>query len=597
MITESSNTIITKLMQEHMSKYHIKYKAVCDGICSEGQFAEILACRNYPDKLVLDSLYQRVGLETIGYECIVSREEYEIIRIVDDIVDAVDVHDIKRANRLVNEYEAMIQFRNVVYHQLGGLLHGIIMDKAATDMYVSALKMTIPEYTGARSLLERRLSKLELTLYALMIIEKCKTQDKLEDSDIQIKLFKNNCDINCVDDMAYVLCYYAGALGECLSNQGMFIEAEEVSAMGLKILQRLHRTYNVRQLLKIWTATTETTNEKRKAKWLYEIISEMYIEFGVERESLAWCIPYAANEIYPIDEVVRVRRKAMGLKQLDLASGICTDKTISNIECGKYAPQPVKKMKLLKRLGINYCEYGVIDSLDVEIHKLVKEWEEAVNEYDEERCNSIREIFSRKLPDSPINKQFMKFKEFANSALDKRKDSQYEIIELIAALEITCKVWNKDTDWIYSGMEINILYNIAELMYRKNRRAEGEKIFCKLLRFYESRNLNIRHFFKGYTMVESVYGSWCGNMGEYEKALQLSKHNVDKELLYGGSQQLAFRMYEICWDMEKGDIGKELGAESMRYIKYAYALGLLTRRYVAEHIEKKGYKFFDNFDK
>lgn len=594
METECITTITIELMKERISQYNIKQKDVCEGICSEGEFADILMGKRNPDKLVLDSLHQRVGIGTIGYECIVSREEYEIIIVLDAIVDMIDVNNIEEAKRLLCRYKIMTQHKNIVYHQLERLLCGLITEEKAIDIYIEALKLTIPDYIGVGSLLERRLSKLELTLHVLITIEICKMQGELEDVAVQIDLFNRSCEIACIDDMAHVLCYYAGALGENLNSHGRLIEAKNVVGKALKILQKVHRTYNVRQLLKACADATDDVIEKRQAYWLYETISEMYAEFAVDRESVAWCIPYASNETYPIDEVVRIRRKAMGLKQIDLAGEICSEKTISNIERGKYDPQPIKKMMILKSLGINYCEYGVIDSLDVEIHKLVNEWEDAVNEYNIEKCNQIREVFVRRLPDSSINRQYLEFKEFANSALENRKNGQYEIIKLISALEITCKVWNKDIEWIYSGIEINILYNIAELMYRQNRSAEGEKIFCKILRFYDDRKLNMRHFIKGYTMVESVYASWCSNMGDYEKGLRLSKSNVDKELLYGGSQQLAFRMYDIGWDMEKGDIGKDMNAESTRYIKYAYALGMLTRKYVAEHIEKKGYNFLQN---
>ena len=592
MVTERNTTITTELLKEYIQQHHIKHRDVCKGICSEGQFADILAGKKNPDKLVMDSLYQRVGLQIIGQECIVSREEYEIIKILDDIVDMIDEKDIGNARELLDKYEEMIQPRNIVYHQLKMLLSGLAEEEKAIDIYREALRMTIPDYSGAESLLGQRLTKLELTIFVLITIEECKNKKCLEEN-AHIDLFVRYYESTGIDDMAHVLCYYAGCLGEYFSKHGRTSDSKKITSKALKILQKVHRTYNVRQLLRVWVDVTEDIEEKERAKWMYETISEMYEEFGVDKESVAWCIPYASNEIYSIDEVIYARRKAMGMKQIDLASGICSEKTISNIEKGKYDPQPIKKKQILKRLGINYCEYGIIDSFDVELHKLVNEWEEAVNEYNAERCQQITEIFQEKLSDSPINRQFMRFKEFASNALDNKKSGKYEIIKLISILEITCSVWNKDIEWIYSGMEINIMYNIAELMYWQNRGAEGEKLFCKILKFYDERTLNMRHFIRAYTMVESVYASWCSNMGDYDKGIRLSKNNVEKELLYGGSQQLAFRMYDIGWDMEKGNISMDMNAESLRYIKYAYAVGLLTRKYIAEHIEKKGINFFE----
>ena len=62
-----------KLLQETVLSLDIEPGKVCQGICTESFFREIISDVKFPEKLVMDSLMQRVSLQTDKYESVVSR--------------------------------------------------------------------------------------------------------------------------------------------------------------------------------------------------------------------------------------------------------------------------------------------------------------------------------------------------------------------------------------------------------------------------------------------------------------------------------------------------------------------------------------------
>ena len=100
--------IRTELLAERIRQYDIEYCDVCGGIVSNLYIRKILLGDVFPDKLVMDSLMQRVNLETDKYESIVSRREYEIIKKLDDIIECIDEGKINEAINRIEEYDRMI---------------------------------------------------------------------------------------------------------------------------------------------------------------------------------------------------------------------------------------------------------------------------------------------------------------------------------------------------------------------------------------------------------------------------------------------------------------------------------------------------------
>ena len=592
-----------KLLQETVLSLDIEPGKVCQGICTESFFREIISDVKFPEKLVMDSLLQRVALQTDKYESVVSREEYEIIKQIDIIIEHIDCGNLDEAFDAIEKYHTMVEDRSDLYAQLEALLIGIARMESKTskgnvmayNAFMKAIRMTLHEYDGAASMVGGCISRMELILHVLMFKLEC-------DKDIlcvgpdriarEVEVFDRQLGDPYSREIGRVLCFYAQYIGELALRYDMKKEAAYVSGAALKILKNICRTYNVINLLDIWSRAAEDGEDKNKAVWMRQQIMAFYKEFGVEKESFSWCVPYATNEVYPIDYVIRVRRSAMGMNQETLAAEICTGRTISNIEQGKYEPKPRSRTEILRRLGVNFCDYGVIESFDVEHHKMATEYARAVNGCDFEKSGELLKRLKEELPDTNVNRQFLRFKMETLEIVRSGKRIVCMLPGLISALERTCKVWNQNKEWHYSQMEVNLIHTIAELQFRKENSESARKLLESLMDFYENQEISLKHFEIGYSMVKSTLTCWLGDGIDGEGAVKIGKRNLKTELENGGSSVLVKHLYNMGWNIEKleHDAGKDY-KKGMKYMKYAYALGMLIDekilRYIERNVEQK----------
>lgn len=597
-----------KLLNEEILSQKLDLRDVCYGICSETYLREIVKDKQFPDKLLMDSLMQRVSLDTEKYESIVSREEYEIIKRIDRAILAIDEKRIDNAFDEIKAYEKMISGKNVVYYQLRAILVAVCrMESEAKDSsrlayetLLKAIKMTISNYTGVESILNRCISRTELILHIFIVgLEnennpKESTQVDINKVSNEIKLFYQQKKSVNNKEIGKILAHYSEYIGKLALNHGMVKEAYDVVEDTLKMLGDIKRIYNILNLLKLKNEILKTntewaekkSNEKNMVQWVIKHVEELYGEFDIKKESYSWCIPYGTNEIYAIDYSVQTRRAAMNISQEELAADICTARTIYNIEAGKYEPKPKVRIQILRRLGINYCDYGMLESFDIEHHKLAAQCPKLINDRKYTEFSIILEKLKKELPDTRINRQFVQFKTVLLENIRTGKRDITILPGLINALEQTCHVWNGEAPWVYTEAEINIAYNIADLIFRKKNIKKAKGILKKIMSFYEEQELELRHFMSGYSMVQFLLGSWLGSLGMTEEALAVSKRNMRQELIHGGSFAMVKKLYDISWDMDNIQ-GSPEEKKSIDYMKYAYALGILIDESTIPYIKQK----------
>ncbi len=564
------------------------HEEIYSGLCTEVFYDRLRWGAREVEMLLMDSILQRAGIDTEKYENIVSRMEYEIIYTLDLIVESID-NASKDVYEYIRKYEELTKGYPIVYLQLKGLLEAMCMlyiDKEsvkAEEKLLNTMKMTIADYNMDSNAI-RPFSYIEFVIHTLLIhILVSENRQINVEKEMSLAGYMQNR----YEGIGFVrvFAYYAYYVGKAAIRQGKQADAHAISSKAILYLKKSKRLYNVRNLLDIWTRTAEACEERNTALWIKAQYEAMYAEFGAEKESVSWCIPYASNEVYSIDEVVKIRRKAVGLKQEELAEGICTNRTISNIEQGRYNPKPTKRAKILSRLGINSMCYGEVETADYDIYKEVVKLSRYINDYKWKESRELFAAIKKRLPDTTVNRQYIMFHEYVIDSIrgNKNRENVNYISDLIAAIEKTCKVWQKDVQWIYSVMETNILLNIANVHIKNGRHEDGIAIFKKVTNFYEEQKLGIRHFVSPWSMMNYMLGSYLGNGTDVEVALAVTKKYIDKELSHGGSALMAKKMYDIGWDIEKMENEKGIPyRDGMPYMKYSYALGLLINERAIE---------------
>lgn len=594
---ESIVDLRIRLLESKIYEYNINIDKLCEGVCTGVYLKALMSGKRYADKIYIDALMQRADIPTERYESIVSRQEYNIIQKMDEIIDAIDKGNKEIVCCKLSEYETLIENKNKLYIQLKNLMEGIWYyvddesEKAILVLY-NAMHITRPSYLEAKSLIKSMCTYVELAIHIMMLAVKAKCKEDLcNKSELinEIKLWNEHYNSSTNKDKCGMLCNWAVYICRIAEKNEMYDVIEDISGKSLKLLKNTSCTWTCREQLRNWSKYTANSSRDTAVKML-EHIEKVYNKYDVCSESISWAVPYATREIYAIDDVIRIRRKSMNLSQEQLATGICSGKTISNIEQGKFNPKPREKKKILEILGIKYSEYGVIDSEDLEIHKEMLEWDEALNAHDYESCKEKYQKYWGMLKKTKVNKQYLEFRRIANEIVRRAVNDDSTVADYINALELTCKSWKTNKEWIYSSTEINILYNMGDLFFQravndKNALNMADYICDTIVSFYKQQELGCRHFMSGLSLIETIFGSWYGSLGYIDKAMIMSESNIRNELLYGGSKLVALRIYDVGWNMEEKFKNKT--EESIRCMQQAYALAFLVNKPFVGAIEEE----------
>ena len=85
--------------------------------------------------------------------------------------------------------------------------------------------------------------------------------------------------------------------------------------------------------------------------WL-SVLEEVYSQYNINYKMTNECYFYQENNVYCINDVIRNRRRMLGLSRAKLCKGICAEKTHVAIEGKKCNPQRPIVKELFVRLGL-----------------------------------------------------------------------------------------------------------------------------------------------------------------------------------------------------------------------------------------------------
>ena len=89
--------------------------------------------------------------------------------------------------------------------------------------------------------------------------------------------------------------------------------------------------------------------ETKEWKWVLKTLS---MDFHVPLKTFDYCYLYVMKGAFCINDVIRVRRKMLGLSQKDLCHGICSLRTLQRLEACTTSPQKAIISDLFDRLGL-----------------------------------------------------------------------------------------------------------------------------------------------------------------------------------------------------------------------------------------------------
>ncbi len=283
------------------------------------------------------------------------------------------------------------------------------------------------------------------------------------------------------------------------------------------------------------------------------LLAELYQAYGIPMNTENCCYLYSQTQNYRIGDVIRKRRKMLGLSVRELCEGICSEKTLRRLENNKTRSQRAVWSELFCRLGLSpeYQRESVVTG-QRDVLLLYRASGDALNNHDTEETQRLLEQLKDLLPmDVLINRQELERKDCLNKLQKKEITAEECVIRLKKALQYTIPLESiktaKDGPDIYlTCAELECVYNIA-----MKSRDEAEEFNLDLLQSVTRQCIfedSIHTFINMYELIMTGVASRLGDAGEYEKSTEISEKVMEECLLAHRMGMLHDCLYNKLWN-------------------------------------------------
>ena len=551
MLEENEN--FATLLKNIRTEEEVSLDQLAYGIMSTSQLAKIEKGERSVAKVVRDRLLERLGVARDLYENLLDLEDYREWERQKDILHAVREKQTKQAEQLLSEYEESLEDDENIRRQFYLVMLADIQKKAegqelfVRKCYREALALTVPEADTVWAK-QRPLSILEINL----LLENLAYENGM-DSFLKYKVLLHYVEDGCYDEISKAKIYPKIAFYslkkrmQCREHldAGERMECLEICGKAVERLRDAGRTYYLVELLEIRKQLLgdqlgELTGEEqeenlavqRENEELLKVIQNLYREYEVTDYMEDCTYLYQQKWVFPIGEVLKIRRTMFGMTQEQLCDGICSVKSLRRAEQGKTDIQREVREKLLKRLGLSgQLQWTRLITSDREVVRLAERLAKYQNGQNYVETRKLLERLKAKVTmEIPQNKQFIieteTLLDYYEKKISMRKfvDCETEILRQTL----------KENDFRKMGkiylteMEIKCIRN----RWRGLKNEEKKKDIQFLLNIYEeysSKNV-IANAISMYEFVTEGAVSELGNMGEHELAILIDKKSIKESL-------------------------------------------------------------------
>lgn len=600
----------TALLKNIRTEEGISLDQLALGIMSASQLARIEKGERSVAKVVRDRLLERLGVARDLYENLLDLEDYREWERQKDILHAVREKQTKEAEQLLSEYEESLEDDENIWRQFYLVMLADIQKKAegqelfVRKCYREALALTVPEADTVWAK-QRPLSILEINL----LLENLAYENGM-DSFLKYKVLLRYVEDGCYDEISKAKIYPKIAFYSLKKRMqyrehldaGERMECLEICGKAVERLRDAGRTYYLVELLEIRKQLLEdqlgeVTGEEQKENLavhreneeLLKVIRDLYRQYDVTDYMEDCTYLYQQKWVFPIGEVLKIRRTMFGMTQEQLCDGICSVKSLRRAEQGKTDLQREVREKLLKRLGLSgQLQWTRLITSDREVVRLAERLAKYQNGQNYVETRKLLERLKAKVTmEIPQNKQFIieteTLLDYYEKKISMRKfvDCETEILRQTL----------KENDFRKMGkiylteMEIKCIRN----RWRGLKNEEKKKDIQFLLNIYEeysSKNV-IANAISMYEFVTEGAVSELGNMGEHELAILIDKKSIKESLKCRRLIHIDYKLYDIFWNNQEilKKKGIKMNLEKMAdELVNCISISHYTKRYFYEKI-------------
>lgn len=278
--------------------------------------------------------------------------------------------------------------------------------------------------------------------------------------------------------------------------------------------------------------------------------------------------------VYSTGIILKQCRKAKGITQEELCSGICTAGALSQMENSKMEPSYVKFASMMERMGEWPEAYDVfIGDKVYRIHELEREIQKSAYHHDYVKVAIYLDEYKKEIGSFPSETIYLQFYRFMEIVCKTRQHiSADQIQELEDILRMTVKGYGKNSlqTLFLSQQELQILNYMAVGYGKIGDNEAAISLLSELKEYMDEKFIGCREKFALYSSVLLNQVKYLGLDEKYKEALQCAKQSIDILLETGRTMYIAELYYDIAWIYVKMGKAKYLSEIKENIIISAY---------------------------
>jgi hypothetical protein len=265
-----------------------------------------------------------------------------------------------------------------------------------------------------------------------------------------------------------------------------------------------------------------------------------------------YCYLYDKKEVYCIGDVIRVRRKMMGLSPSQLCDGICSIKTLRRLETHAAKTQRTVVEKMMTRLKLpSDCFHSELVTDNLQAKKKMRELRRCTNEHKAEEIEDlIKEIGSLISMEIPFNRQVMMRYRVLNEKEKGQVSFQKIVCEMKNILEITISLDMALSDGAkyMTNEELLCLQNLIIFSDKGEKIAEQcVNMLSVFYKQYEEEEL-VGAYIDMYNPIMDVIASYKGNNGYYDESDTINRRIIKENVLERRMTIIHASLYSLWWN-------------------------------------------------
>lgn len=556
----------------------ISKEELSEGLCSKVHLYHIETGEREAEKLLFESLYQRLGKYSGRYETLLDNNEYSLQEKRWKICQLIDDGKYQNARLEIEDYKTLTD--SVIHMQYICLLECEIMDRTGESVEACMLKLEEAISCTRTDFELDRVETYYLSRMEMLIIEQYVRYMEVSGYTDEAVSYYNRI-LNILDRQYYdrsernlqgryvaynLMRYYfenkdydmalhmANKAWEYIIGNNYIVFLAEVKECILDCMEAKGR---------------DVSDERR----ILKILKRFNKRFGV------MCVEdyfprYAEERVYNVNEIIKQRRRMNNMTQEQLAADICEVTSIWRMEKGMTTLRKENKEKLLKMIKLSGDKYiANVDSYDINVFDCINKISAAMYSGKIDEAETLIKGLEAANVEWELNsKQYIAIQKYSIKMMKgaiQEKDIE-EIILLLAERGIDIKTRIRDV--ILFNNEYALLYAVIKFYEQKKEYEICSNIIHFLLSTYKDYRIKNCAFI--YIAARTICGDVFGGMKQIEEA----NAHILEGLKVSSKRDVMSHIRGLCygysWNIleEKNSISIQETNDCREFLEYAYAL-------------------------